>query len=198
MFSLSKSSDEELRKLYVSLTQELFDRGISLRTVHASLAGTDNDYPLALIWRECLLHYFGIKMTGGKSYLRMWEFMLRKFGKPMTKSAVLEFCYCDRPNDIPTEKLVDVYICHFRRMLKLIPGEPFIIETIWGTGHKLRFANVDTRLGEGEKMSEELILSLFSDIKAAAPLADVVREDQPFDAVQVALRKQLDKRSVAE
>ncbi len=199
MSSLHSKSDEQIKDLYSELTQEMFERGIALKTAHLGVHPglTEMDYPLALVWRECMAFYFGVKMTGGKSYLRMWEFMLRKFGKPMTKDGVLEFTYFDRPNDMPEDKIVDVYVCHFRRMLKLIPGEPFFIETIWGTGHKLRFTEVTTTLEDGVKLNEAVIRSLFADIHHATQRQIVADEVGTFDKEQVNLRNELDKRSVA-
>ena len=193
--NLDNKTNQDLRELYTKVAQEMYDRGIETKTAHLPEGLGDTDYPMALIWRECMFHYFGVYMTGGKSYLRMWEYMLRKFGKPMTKGGVLEFTYFDRPNDHPEEKIVDVYICHFRRMLKKIPGEPFSIETIWGTGHKLRFTEVTATLGDGVTMSEEVIRSLFSDI-ALSVKQDAVKASV-FDEDQVDIRKELDKRSVA-
>lgn len=52
----------------------------------------------------------------------------------LTKEQIMTALYSDRPNEIPEQKIVDVFVCKMRPKL-----EPFgiTIETVWGHGYSL-------------------------------------------------------------
>lgn len=59
--------------------------------------------------------------------------MLRK-GKVVSKEMMIEQIYGD--DDLPQEKIVDVFICKIRRKFAEV-GAPNAIETVWGRGYVL-------------------------------------------------------------
>lgn len=60
----------------------------------------------------------------------------------LSRGAIMDAVYFDRPggDDLPLEKIVDIYVCHIREKL---PASIGTIETVWGRGYRFVPATED-------------------------------------------------------
>ncbi len=68
------------------------------------------------------------------SEARIVRLLNDKFGQSISKEAMMNALYFDRPGDEPDYKIVDVFICKIRKKLK---GSPYAIEHSWGRGYRM-------------------------------------------------------------
>ena len=71
-----------------------------------------------------------------KMEARLMRALTEKPGRMVSKSALMDAMYFDRPHEAEP-KIVDVLVCKIRRKIK---GGPWLIETVWGQGYRSRFS----------------------------------------------------------
>lgn len=69
------------------------------------------------------------------------EILFKRFGKAVSREAILEHVYCLLPNDWPDIKIIDVFVCRLRKLLR-DQECPLEIATKWGVGYILRRKDV--------------------------------------------------------
>lgn len=75
---------------------------------------------------------FGLTVNEG----RILDCLLRSKGRVVTREAIMNAVYFDRPHEEPDIKIIDIFICKARKKLQEATA-PFWIETHWGRGYSL-------------------------------------------------------------
>ncbi len=68
------------------------------------------------------------------NHARLLGALRARMGQTVTKNALMDALYFDRPDDAPESKIIDVFICKIR---KKIAHTGYAIKTVWGQGYKL-------------------------------------------------------------
>lgn len=64
----------------------------------------------------------------------MFQLLMKRRGQTVSKSALIDSSFRHQDNE-PAEKVIDVQICKMRKRLK---NTEYDIETVWGTGYRLK------------------------------------------------------------
>lgn len=79
---------------------------------------------------------------------RMIEFLAARMDKACSKGAILDAITFDHVDE-PEIKIIDVLCCRLRRKLQ---GSPYVIETVWGQGYRMKRIDHEAAIAHAEKM----------------------------------------------
>ena len=81
------------------------------------------------------IRFSGIPLT--KADRKIINLLMSRRGQPVSKQAIYDGMYFARgADDLPDPKVVDVFICKLRKLLKLYKS-PWRIDTVWGHGYQI-------------------------------------------------------------
>lgn len=64
---------------------------------------------------------------------KILEILYRRRDRVVSKDSLMTLLYSDRPDNPPCEKIIDVFICRLRSVLK---STPYSIRTQWAIGYQ--------------------------------------------------------------
>lgn len=67
---------------------------------------------------------------------RIMDCLDRNAGKTISRQALMDAVYYDRPDEEPDAKIIDIFICKARKRFQ-VENAPYWIETHWGRGYSL-------------------------------------------------------------
>jgi two-component system cell cycle response regulator CtrA len=73
----------------------------------------------------------------------MLQELARKAGQTLSKSDLMDALYPGE--DVPEQKVIDVYVCKIRRKIMEATGGLDCVETVWGRGYLYRAEGFEVR-----------------------------------------------------
>ena len=147
-----------------------FDEGDLLARLRAVLRRT-GEVPMPLLgWRDlqlnpsaCEIMYFSIPITLTPKEYSLLELFLRNSQRVFSCAGILEHLWAY--GDVPSEEAVRTHIKGLRQKLRIAGAPDDLIETVYGTGYRLKPLTKETSLlSETTKSSEQELRSQLSDI----------------------------------